>query len=307
MSNSPPLDEAPAETVHPSGIPKHWIVLGLLVVAHAVFGAYFKPVAWTLRVMALGSAFSQPILLATWAAFARQRFHHRLLWSLLICTYLSFADDLGAQRTFLGGGELILNNLALFVVTLVILLPIRRLSRWQIARLDSDQTLSVYLDHHFGINHLLFLTAIVALACGLVRSLFIITYIDGPYFPYNGVGGLIVIVGLLLVVVFPSYSVPWITLADHRKGYRTICLAVLLAILIELADLYVMTKLQYLPRHFDLGLVGWNMDDGFLWVLRGHVMVQIWMQLGAVLSTIVTTLVFRFCGFRMVREPKVQA
>jgi hypothetical protein len=306
MSSFPPIDETPAETARSSGFPRHWIILGLLVLAHAVIGAYFIPGYSWLFVIAVGAAISQPILLATWAVFARQRFCHRLSWSLLTCTYLSLAYDLGMAQHVLDGGELILNSLALFVISVVILLPIRFFSRWRMAHLDSKDTASVYQDHQVGVNNLLILTAAIAVTCGVVRSLFVITHIDRSYFPYNCPGEFIVIVGTLLVVVLPSYTVPWITLADHRKGYRTFCLAVLLAIFIELADLYIVMKLRYFPRNFSCGIVYWSMDDCFFWVQRGT-MGSIWMQFGTTLSAIITTLALRFCGFRMIREPKAQA
>ena len=45
MSDSLPLDEVsetqPKENANRRSIPKHWIVLGLLVFAHAALGAYF--------------------------------------------------------------------------------------------------------------------------------------------------------------------------------------------------------------------------------------------------------------------------
>lgn len=123
------------------------------------------PADKTLAALAAGVAISQPVLLATWAAFARQRFYHRLLWSLLICTYLSFADDLGtidhvlpngrivadpwlARLDFLRSGELILTNMTLFVVALVVFLPIRRLFRWQITRQDVKDTRAGFASTH---------------------------------------------------------------------------------------------------------------------------------------------------------------
>ena len=81
MAEVLPLNEVP-EHRRPS---HHWIVLGLLVVAHAEFGLYFTPNGKAiddgevLSVLMLGFLGSQPILLAIWAAFAPQRFYHRFL------------------------------------------------------------------------------------------------------------------------------------------------------------------------------------------------------------------------------------
>ncbi len=98
------MNEVPEVTARPSGFPKTWIVLGLLVLAHAGFGAYLSPVVRSIsgdRIVEFltgGAILSQPILFAIWAALARQRFYHRFLWSLLLCTLVSFSDELGALR-----------------------------------------------------------------------------------------------------------------------------------------------------------------------------------------------------------------
>src|SRR5664279_2165931 len=81
-------------------IPKHWIVLGLLVVVHAGLGVFLPSCVSVTAVnptyfMWLGFVFSQPILFALWAAFAPQRFYHRFLWSLLLCILVFFADECG--------------------------------------------------------------------------------------------------------------------------------------------------------------------------------------------------------------------
>jgi len=295
MSSQPPIIESPAETAYRSGFPRHWIVLGLLVLAHAVFGAYSTPANRTLVNLTAGVMISHPILLATWAAFARQRFYHRLLWSLLICTYLSFADDLGAG---IHGrpGEMILANLALYVVLLGIFLPVCRFSRWQITQLAGKETPSVYLAHHFGIHHMLILTAIVALACGLVRSLLIITSSGTPY------SSVVVFIGslsLLLVQAFPSSVVPWLTLAPGRKPYWLIPITILVAGLLDAIAFAFMIKAPQVP---------WFPPVGVKWYSYYSVAFPyLWIQLGAILSAIVNTLVLRFCGFRMIREPKVEA
>ena len=284
MPDSSPLDETPAETAHPSRFPKHWVILGLLFLVHALIGAYCTPADQTLSNLTAGVMISQPILLATWAAFARQRFYHRLLWSLLICTYLSFADDLGAvqQPMPFRPCEIILENLAIYVVVLGILHPVRRFSKWQITQPDAKDAPSVYLENHFGINHLLILTAIVALACGLVRSLFIISAGEPPY---SSVVDFIGSLSQSLVLAFPSCVVPWILLAHRRTVYGLMLMTILVACVLDFLACYVM--LQMIPK----------------WLFFESVVVPgFGMQLGAILSAVGSTLVLRYCGFRMIRE-----
>jgi hypothetical protein len=298
MSNSPPVHEVPAETAHPGGFPWHWIVLGMLVLAHAVFGAYCIPAVSMLTAMTLGVVISQPILLAIWPTFARQRYYHCILWSLLICTYLSFADDLGTVQRGMhfAPGQTILENLALYVVVLVSLFPVRRFARWQLAQPDEKDAPSVDLERNFGINHLLILTAIVALTCGLVRSLFIIT---DSGFPYSSVGQFIGSLGLLLVVSFPSSVVPWIILAPRRKPYWLIPITILLAGVLDVMAVAFMTKAAHMPLLPPVG-VKW-------YLYYSPAFSYLWTQLGAIISIVVSTLVMRFCGFRMIRERNERA
>ena len=86
MPDSLPLDEVsesqPKEAFIRRSIPKHWIILGLLVIAHAVLGRIFgffidkeNPHGY----MTSGFVLSQPILIAIWAALAPQRFYIRFL------------------------------------------------------------------------------------------------------------------------------------------------------------------------------------------------------------------------------------
>jgi hypothetical protein len=292
MSNPPPVDEAWQETSQPGGFPKHWIVLGLLVVAHAAFGAYVVPSS-RLGELTVGVVITQPMILATWAAFARQRFYRRFLWSLLFCIYLSFADALGVAGSYglRRPGESILEIQSLFIVLVAILLVFRRCFRWQLTHPDLKDTPSVYLAHHFGISHLLTLTAFIALVCGLVRTFSVILDTGIPFSSFPTFIGSFC---LLLFAAFLSWVVTWIILASRRVAIELILLIVLAAISLDLAigfavgsilRLVPATVSEYLPK------------IGRCWDL----------QLGAIPSAIVSTLVLRFCGFRMIREPKMQA
>jgi len=293
MSNSPPVDEAPEETAHPSGFPRHWAILGLPI-AYAGLGLFYDHSDQTFASLAVGVILSQPILLAFWAAFARQRFYYRLLWSLLFCTYLSFVDELGmAIHGGRGGDSLMLVILAFFVLAFVILLPVRRFSQWQITQPNAKDAPAAYLAHQFGINQFLILTAIVALACGLVRSSFILTRC---HFPFPSIAVLVDYFSLLLVVGFPSCVVPWITLAYRRKRYGLMLTTVFVAGALDLVAGYV--RLQMYGQAW---IVMWKVNLFVTLVVDLYFL----MQLGAILSAIVSTLVLRFCGFRMIREPKV--
>ncbi len=287
MSDNLPIAAPSDESIRPGGFPWYLLVLGLLLLAHAMFGAYCAPDNETLCSLKLGVIMSQPVLLAIWAAFAQHRFYFRLLWALLLCTYLSFADDIGAvfqPAMRIDPGEVILATLALFVVTLPLLLLARRVSRCQISGPDGSGSHSVYLAHHYGIHHLLILTAIVALACGLVRSLLIIT---DAGFPYPSIFYFMVALGLLLILSQPASLIPWITLADRRKPFLWAFAALLIIAALDCAAGVAMAL---------VGQSIWSPDIVVRCLL---------LQLGAVLSALGTTIVVRCCGFRMIRESEI--
>ena len=186
MSDSMPLDEVsetpPKENANRRSIPKHWIVLGLLVFAHAAFGVSFTTVLRgqqkypeIISPILIGFLYSQPIMFAIWAAFAPQRFYHRILWSLLLCTLVSFAEDLGTLRlSSVRPGYTMMVFIILFIVVTIILLLVR-FFRWQMTQSFELNIPTDYRANQFGIKHLIILTTIVALAFGLFRTLLLIS------------------------------------------------------------------------------------------------------------------------------------
>ena len=120
-------------------IPWHWIVLGLLVAAHAMIGTYSirklvgSDASFGSLLMA-GVIFSQPMFFAFWAALAPQRFYTRFLWSVLLCTVICFFEELGRLQsdTASGVGGMMLAFLSIFVLATVLLAIVRWVSRWQI-------------------------------------------------------------------------------------------------------------------------------------------------------------------------------
>ncbi len=289
MSNTPPTDKTPEVNAGNKVFTKNRVVLGLLLLAHAVFGAYCTPTNETLVDLKLGVMISQPVLLAIWGAFTQHRFYYRLLWSLFICTYLSFADDLGVVQQMGDNkpGETIVLNLALFVASLPILLLVRRLSRWRITDSEAIEAESPYLASHYGIRHLMILTAIVALACGLVRTLLII---GDSGFPYSSVVVFIIVLGVRLVVVFPVGVVPWIVVARGRKLYSLALATILVAIALNLFAFFILEAINSSQSHFFF--------DPVVYPCLSN-------QIGAIVSAIGTTLVMRYCGVRMIREPMI--
>ncbi|MGO9114244.1 MAG: hypothetical protein ACLP9L_33940 [Thermoguttaceae bacterium] len=297
MSNIVPANEAPEENGPSRGFSKTWIVLGLLVLAHAAFGAYFNPVGDTpneigeIRIFfLLGTLLAQPILFAIWASFAHQRFYHRFLWALLLCTLVSFAEDLGTLRhgNHRDLGMLMVMDTTLFLTATLILSVFRHFSRWQIKQPGGEDAPSVYEGYHFGIKHLLILTTIAALGCGLFRTLHIINP-DMTLSP--SVGRFVGAICLFLALLFPVVVIPWLTLAYRRRLASQIFITVIMVGLLDLVAYFIMVTMEP-PR---TGISLYELIKPCLFI-----------QLGSCISATVTTLVIRFCGFRMIRKPKTQ-
>ena len=289
MSDSVPINGTPEGNAHPS---KTWIVLGLLVLAHAAFGACFNPNAQTIEsgrivpFLLLGVLFSQPILFAIWASFAHQRFYHRFLWSLFLFTWVSFAEALGILRHahFPDLGILMIIDATLFFTATIILSVFRHFSRWRIKQPDREDAMPVYQTHQIGIKHLIILTTIIALACGLFRTLCIINPdMRLPPSIAKFIGGIFQTLALL----FPVIVIPWITLAYRRRIGLLIGIMIILAGLFDIAACFLLIKMNSATPPFS-----------------AYVALALF-QLGATISALATTLVIRFCRSRMIREPSV--
>jgi hypothetical protein len=265
--------------------------MGLLVVAHATLGVCLNPsgtspdgVAEILVPLIAGLLFSQPILFALWAALGPQRFYHRFLWAFLLCSLVSFVVDLGNLRHARGDlGSVMVLYAAIFIVGTTFLLVFRRLSRWCVKRRHAIDVSSGYHAGQFGIKHLLILVTITALACGLLKTLQMVN-------PNLGLGpSLIEFVGCLLMVAVlfvPVAMIPWYTLA--YRG-RPIVLSLVMVVSLVVCDVVACgVAMTVMP-----------INTGDIPEFVGTLLL---MQLGTGLSTIGSTLVIRWCGFRMIRE-----
>jgi hypothetical protein len=262
-------------------IPKYWIVLGLLVCAHAAFGAIFslrivKSNA-TVFVLMLGCLLSQPILFAIWAALAPQRFYRRFLWSLFFCTLVCFSAGLGIlvsepQNLFF----FTISDIVLFIATTPILLLVRRLSRWQIIHSYTAHVPSDYQANQFGVKHLIILITITALACGLFRTLIVTC----PPSSYPSVAAVVAGTCVVIVVLFPIVFIPWITLAYLKNMVLSIFYTFILFGIYDMAVYFIVRILNPEPEIFQIAF---------------------FVQLGASISVFLSMLMIRLCGFRMVR------
>ena len=288
-----PVAEAPeVQTANRRSTPWHWVVLGLLVIAHGILGVYFTPIGANVEEqnsliggVMMGVLGSQPILFAIWAAFAPQRFYHRFFWSLLLCTLVSFAEELGTLRhSGVRLGFTMVSELTLFMVATGILLLVRRLTRWQMKQSIESNLATDYQAYQFGIKHLIILTTIVAVVLGLFRTL--LTF-NGNITLFPSVAQFISFASLIVALLYPVIVIPWCTLAYRGKIFYLLLFAIITWAILDLPLILVVES-----QIWEGAMTGE--------IIEGTLV----LQLGAGLSAIVTTLVIRLCGFRLVRMPK---
>jgi hypothetical protein len=185
-------------------------------------------------------------------------------------------------------GVLMLLDLALFAVATIILSFFRRFFPWQIMQPIEVDAPSAYQKYHFGIKHLLILTTLTALFCGLFRTLSIIAA-DQSLFP--PIGKFIGFTCLFLALLFPAAVMPWYTLAYRKKLRSLIFITLSIWAVLDLAAYYLMIAMDSAPPGSQYDLI---------------IKPCLLLQLGSALSACVSTLVIRWCGFRMVREPRAE-
>jgi len=274
-------------------IPWHWIVLGLLVVGHAGIGAYLygtppTEIGRSGELVMGGVLMSQPILLAFWAGFASQPFRQRFLWAFLLSILVAFAEELGlllnTHRS--GSGVVMTLFFGLFAVTTVLLLIIRRVSRWQIKHLVIEDARSDYEPNQFGIKHLIILISITALACGLARSLVLLN--SGLPLRFSV---LPFVVGMVETVcfLFPAIVIPWCVMAYRPRIVLLIVTWTIIWVVCTIGGCVIIA----IPQ-------GWRGGSVFEHFFKQWLLIQ----LGAGLSMLISSIVMRSCGFRMVRMPK---
>ena len=131
-------------------------------------------------------------------------------------------------------------DLTLFIVATLILLLVRRLSRWQIIHSYTEYVPSDYQANQFGIKHLIILTTITALACGLFRTLIVIS----PQLSYPSVAEVVKVTCEVIVMLLPIIIIPWFTLAYLKNMSLSIVYAIILLGIIDVAVYFIFRELE---------------------------------------------------------------
>jgi hypothetical protein len=94
---------------------------------------------------------------------------------------------------------------------------------------------------------------------------------------------------MMLALLFPVFVIPWYTLAFRGRIIALTFYTVIIGSVCDLTVYFIATTMNPSPA-------GNQYEE--------NIKPFLLLQLGAALSVLITTLVLRFCGFRMVRVRK---
>jgi len=242
----------------------------------------------TLVSLAFGILFSQPILFAFVGSFVAQRFYIRLpLLLLLLCLVACAAETrlVGIETH----GMMLGLDVILFPLGTLAFLPLHNSFRWRLKQPTTKHVQTGTRTFQFGTKHLLIFTTIIAIVCGALRTLYVL---DPEAKTLLSPADVITGIGLTCILFIPVSVIPWVVLSERSWRPVSVITAIVIWIVLNLAVSFSMAASTLVPSTLD------PYRDIFPPLLL--------IGLGSGLSTIVTTLVLRFCGFRMVREPRIQ-
>ena len=284
MSDSSSLDDAKAEqsslAADKRPFPAHWIVLGLLVVVNAAFGAYYS----SREPAVAGFLTVQPILFSLWAAFALQPLFQRLLWPFFLCASMAFFEDLAAWKLAVGNlGDNLTYLPQIFAIATIGLLFIRLFFGWRIIRLYDDAKPIEYREYQFGLKHLILLITFAA----VVLSFFRFLLNNNPRYNVSIITKqAFVFFTSIFILLIPAFVIIWTVLV--RKSVRIFPVLIIAPALViiaiigaDTADIFLHTKLRQSTLH-----------ELVLFIL------------GACVSAFISAMLLRLCGYRLTRERK---
>jgi hypothetical protein len=151
---------------------KPWMMIAFLAVAHILFSALVNPFGppdteWN-EYLGIGAWYAQPMMFGLWLALGSASFSTRFQLTLLAFALLLFAGAIIVPRR--GGVDPDDHpiRVAMFVVTAIVMLVIRKWTGWRIAR-ETDREINARGPVRFNIKSLLVWTAFLAAMLALGR------------------------------------------------------------------------------------------------------------------------------------------
>jgi hypothetical protein len=232
----------------------------------------------------IGTFISQPVLFAAWASLGPPPAVMRVPLSMAAFATVLLAIQFGYTRG--AGGPDRLESLviqsALLLAGVAIGLVVRRFTHWRIERSTVD--LSPSAANQFSLRFLLILTTICAALLGLGRTLFATeTAANSPAIDF--LWRILWMLPTFLCITIPPVLVPIMILAPRVSGRKLVAIPVFWAVLTYLA--------------VELIYIGDRPQADTRWTLAWQILR---VQLGAAITAVISALVVRFAGYRLVNN-----
>jgi hypothetical protein len=201
-----------------------WLVLVVVIGAHAAFNLFFSPVgagannvSERVALPLMGAMLAQQVVFATWAALGPGPASMRIPLTFAASIAVSFAGACKLWNVFthhksmLAGQELIM-DMALFGISLTIMLAARWIIGWRISA--SAEKVVGSGANQFNLRYLIGLTTICAGLLVVGRVLLAGEHWFRSEF-WNQIANGFIFLGALLLALFPLLILPLIAVAQH--------------------------------------------------------------------------------------------
>jgi hypothetical protein len=284
------MSESSAE-LHGASFRRHWLALAAIVVGHAVLSAICNPFVarssnqpdW-IEMLTVGLMFSQPFLFGTWAALGPPPAMKRVPLSAASLVLVELASAIASVGDY--EPELFAITFSLFGTSILLMLIVRKTARWQIGT-ERDAGRGATAVNQFSLKYLLILTTVCASLLGVARVLVSMSTLQRSPVWQPDLAELLVPIGLVTLAIFPAVLVPLVALFPRPT----------MKILITVPCLWL--ALAWLAVEAVVALGNETRVD----VIRDIAL----LQLSAMTSGLLSTLVLRVAGYRLLRRAPAAA
>jgi hypothetical protein len=220
--------------------------------------------------------FSQPFLFGTWAALGPPPAIKRVPLTAASVALVELASAIASGGDF--EPELFEITFSLFGTSTLLMLIVRKVARWQIGT-EHEATSGAMAVNQFSLKYLLVLTTVCASLLGAARGLMSLSTLQRSPSWHADLPELLVPIGLVTLAIFPAILVPLMALFPRPTTKMLItvpCICLALAWL----SVEAVVALENEPR---------------LEVTRDIAI----LQLGAVTSGLLSAIVLRLAGYRL--------
>lgn len=260
---------------------RRWVLLALLVLAHAIFNACYEPFDGVekARIVIMGVVLLQPVIFAIWTVLGPPPAYKRLPFTVAAFVFIVLAGSVNSREWL--SLDYVIVATAFFSVTIVAMLIAGKLTGWRI-RTMRENYVSAAAINQFSLKYLIGITTLCAVLLGAGRILAARTDWSESNTWTMLLSQMFAPLGLMLLVTLPAIILPLIILSRRPP---TILLVIFPFIWVGLSWLAVET------------IVATGAPP------RGEVFRDVLLiQLGAAIAGAFSAGLVRLAGFRLLRR-----